>query len=644
MLQSALAHADIPSSVRYFSIRFAEIIGEPLYLPISHSAGVPVVELAGEWIFSDALFDRPDNSGDAYARDVLRERAAWSSPDCAPRLSEARIRGIVRARQHAPAFLDWCVEQVIAARPRVVGLTSSFQQHVASLALARRLKAALPELRVVMGGANCEAVMGAETVRQFPFIDAVVSGEADLIIVDLIQRLRDGRPLDDLAGVVTPANIARQFASGRFANAPVVRDMGALPLPDYTDYMRQFEASRFARRWQPNVLFESSRGCWWGEKAHCTFCGLNGSTMVFRSKSADRTLAELTHFAERYPKAPIQIVDNILEMAYFADLLPRLASGSISFDLFYETKANLKKEQVRLLAAAGVARIQPGIESLSDPVLAQMRKGVTWLQNIQLLKWCKELGVEPYWNWLWGFPGESAAEYERMTQLIPWLTHLRAPVGAAAIRLDRFSPNYDEAARFGFTHVRPVESYRYVYAELPGEAIRNLAYYFNFEYADGRRASDYARPLQRQVAAWKRAHARSELVSIEAGSALLICDFRPAAIQRVTRLEGIDRALYESCDAAAHVRSLGALVGGNGDQPDGPAEVRARLQPLMARGLIVSDGSRYLSLAIPIGDYQPPAAVRARVRRIMRALDRPSAPPARPRVKRSRAVRRRVRA
>ena len=76
-------------------------------------------------------------------------------------------------------------------------------------------------------------------------------------------------------------------------------------------------------------------------------------------------------------------------------------------------KANLTREQVRLLADAGVRHIQPGIESLSDHVLALMKKGVTGLRNVQLLKWCKEYGIEVDWNILYGFPGETREDYRR---------------------------------------------------------------------------------------------------------------------------------------------------------------------------------------------------------------------------------------
>ena len=45
-----------------------------------------------------------------------------------------------------------------------------------------------------------------------------------------------------------------------------------------------------------------------------------------------------------------------------------------------------------------------------------MRKGVTALQNLRLLKWCAEIGITPAWNLLYGFPGEPARSTNK------WLT------------------------------------------------------------------------------------------------------------------------------------------------------------------------------------------------------------------------------
>src|SRR5579872_2764363 len=103
-------------------------------------------------------------------------------------------------------------------------------------------------------------------------------------------------------------------------------------------------------------------------------------------------------------------------MRYFGDFIPELIEAKLGLELFFEVKANLKKEQLRMLRDAGARSLQPGVESLSTSVLSVMDKGVRGLQNVQLLKWCKELGIVPRWNLLWGFPGEPEAEYARMAE------------------------------------------------------------------------------------------------------------------------------------------------------------------------------------------------------------------------------------
>ncbi len=80
-----------------------------------------------------------------------------------------------------PAFLDECMDAFDMARYDVVGFTTTFEQNLASLSLARMVKERYPEKVVVFGGANCDGVMGVELHRSFPWIDYVVSGEADLV-------------------------------------------------------------------------------------------------------------------------------------------------------------------------------------------------------------------------------------------------------------------------------------------------------------------------------------------------------------------------------------------------------------------------------------------------------------------------------
>ena len=619
LLKAGLAPLGVSARVLYFTLRFAELVGVGPYTKIATDGTRSVRELAGEWVFREALFG-PDPAADAcWEREVLLARACWPEPELARPVPSAFVRSLRRARARAAPFLERCLAEVLAHRPRLVGFTSVFQQHVASLALAKRIREAAPGTVVVLGGANCEGPMGAETARSFPFLDAVVSGEGDLVFPELVSRALAGRPLDDLPGVATPANAAARFASGRFPNAPRVARMDDLPVPDDADYFDQFRRSRFAGAWTPGLFLETARGCSWGEKSHCTFCGLNGTTMAFRSKSPARALSELTALVARHPLSDVQVVDNILDTRYFETVLPELAKAPPRSPVFWETKSSLKKEQVRLLADAGVTRIQPGVESLSDAVLRLMRKGVTALQNVQLLKWCRELGVTPYWNLLWGFPDEPPEEYARMARLVPLLSHLFPPSGVSGLRLDRFSPGFDDAERLGFLDVAPLPSYAALYPLAPG-AVANLAYSFSFRARGRARAGDYVAPLLCEVARWRRAAKASALFSVPAGDALLVWDLRPVARRPLTVLRGLSRVLHEACDAVANARALADA--GRAASGASREDVDAALARLVADRLLLRDGERHLALAVPLGRTSPEGRALARFWRVATSLGR----------------------
>lgn len=626
LLKAALSRDGVSARTFYFTFDFAERIGERLYSQISY--GTNTTDLVGEWIFSDSLFHHhTDESVANYVEDILRDRAqdknhVWHEE----RFSESFINEILATRNHVEAFLDDCLTTILAYRPKVVGFTSIFLQQIASLSLAKRLKARCPELTIVFGGANCEGAMGREVIRQFPFVDAVVSGEADLVFPELVRRVLNSESFANLPSVFTQLGCSttgstgstgesnqnsinfprdprgshfslHQRTSGKTIESAAVENLDALPYPDYEDYFAQLETASFRSQLQPNLLLETARGCWWGAKHHCTFCGLNGETMAFRAKSSERALDEFTTVTAKYPGYPIYVVDNILNLAYFKDLLPQLAERNLGLDLFFEVKANLKKEQLRQLRAAGVTIIQPGIESLSDEVLQLMRKGVKALQNIQLLKWCKEIGITPEWNILWGFPGESPEEYFRLARMLPLLAHLQPPNYALSMRLDRFSPNFNQHAELGFKDLKPFPAYNYVYPLAP-ESVANLAYYFTFEYAQPRDVESYVRPLAEEVARWQQCYQTSELFQIEKGDRLLLWDSRPAAKRRLTVLSDKEKFLYLACDQVSSLRQLADAWSKHSGWPSDAEDVRRTLDSFVESGLMLQQGDSYLSLAV----------------------------------------------
>lgn len=609
LLKAGLNRAGISCAVRYFTFPFAAKIGTQLYFELAN--GTPrLTALVGEWLFAEALWGPGRLDSAAYVEEVLRDRGRgsrsddfWSSHRFAADAPEREefIEEVLRARVAVAPFLDDCVDEVVCRRPRILGFTSVFQQQIASLALASRVRQALPETFLLIGGANVEGAMGSEAVHQFGFLDAVVSGEADAVFPQLVLRVLAGESIDGLPGVLTRRTLSLADAPSTLAPSNEQTgfvDLNALPYPDYDDFFQQLHFEADVAPAPVRVTFETSRGCWWGAKHHCTFCGLNGLSMAYRSKRPQRALDELMALNQRYPGRAISVVDNILDTSYFRTFLPRLRDSVTDLNLFYEIKSNVAKDQLRVLRDAGVICVQPGIESLSTHILRLMRKGVTMLQNIQTLKWCRELGIDVAWNMIWGFPGETARDYEQCTALVPLLTHLQPPGMRAPIRLDRFSPYFEQAQDFGITNVRPHLAYEHLY-DLPAPAIANLAYFFRFDYADGRQVHHYTAPLLEQLDMWAQNHSTSELLYVDNENHLSIRDLRPAARRPHYVLDGLYREVLLACDRVHGVAHLEALAEKHG----GPETLPGVLADLIDAGLLLTENGHYLALALPEGSY-----------------------------------------
>lgn len=603
-LKAELTRQGVSCKVLYFTIPFAEKIGTEIYVEIANQYPRPS-DLLGEWIFSPALFDFSSTN----PRDYIDEISSAYSAPVEMQFFNPQLTGIIhKIRERVAHFIEECAQVILSYSPKIVGLTSVFQQNVSSLALAKKIKANAPETFIALGGSNCESIMGMEMKRQFVFLDAVVSGEGEIVFPQIVHRVFEGKSVSDLMGVFTSENLTQILKQELTPNAQKTLNLDELPFPDYDDFFEQHSRSSLDKKIERQLLFETSRGCWWGEVSHCTFCGLSSESMSYRSKSPARALEELEYLTTRYPGCSVTVVDNILDLKYLKDFLPELAKKKLNFELFYETKANLKKEQLKLMREAGITSIQPGVESFSDKLLQQMGKGVKALQNIQLLKWCKEFGIKPYWNILWGFPDEDPAEYEKMADLIPVLSHLPVPQCAGQLRLDRFSPNFKFANRFGFVNVRPYPSYFHVYP-FESNVLSNLAYYFLYDYSDKRDVSIYTERLWNEVVLWRKTNTTNELFSVNKGSHLLIWDLRPIAQQPLTILTGLEKVLYDCCESICTVNQLKQAAEGYSGNAFDVHEIEARLEPILKLQLMLKENNSYLSLAIPLGNYSPNKAV-----------------------------------
>jgi ribosomal peptide maturation radical SAM protein 1 len=294
-------------------------------------------------------------------------------------------------------------------------------------------------------------------------------------------------------------------------------------------------------------------------------------------------------------------------MKYFRSFLPDLAKKNEKFELFYEVKANLKKKQVKQLKDSGITTIQPGIESFSNQVLELMRKGVKGLQNVQLLKWCKEFGVRAEWNFLYGFPNEALEEYEKMIDIIQCITHLTPPGGVGKIRMDRFSPNFERSTSLGFCNIRPFSSYSYVYP-LDHEALSDFAYYFAFDYKDPLSLDRYVPRILDVIQNWTNNHEASDLFILNKDDQAIVCDFRPNSDTPFSVVSGLELHCLQCCDEISTVPKILTEAKNKGIPNASLETISQIINKLCDRKLLLTEDNYCLTLAINADDGYEPSA------------------------------------
>jgi ribosomal peptide maturation radical SAM protein 1 len=570
----------------HLNLEAAALIGAEAYEVVSENRSTSL----GEWLFARAAFgdDAPDP--EAYIKD-------YGSP--VMRLFEQRgievdISDLVNFREReAEQLIARLVDQVIEPDLQLCGLTSTFQQNCAVFAFARRTKAVAPNVKIVAGGANFDSVMGPAWMRAIAPIDLIVTGEADEAFPLLLRALAGS---DDLASVpnllwrngenVVPPSIRRPF--NRLEDSPT---------PDYDEYFVRAERLSLlpvASRREVDLPFESSRGCWWGERRHCTFCGLNGQTMAYRAKSSERVFSELAELSSRYRTFRFAAVDNILDMGFHKTLLPQLAERRTSYDLFFEVKSGLSRQRLQELRDAGVTRIQPGIESLSSPVLALMSKGVSAAANINLLRWAKVLKMDVSWNIIWGFPGETKAHYRQQIKLLSHLVHLQPPSSSGRIWIERFSPIFAQRTAAEGPKIVPEKAMRYIY---PGSiTIDDAAYFFEYDLETEVDPATY-QELNEAAERWKGMHAQAPIPRLEyryAPGFLQIDDTRIPNEPKIYTYEGETAELYHLLtDGPVPLATLA------GKTSMTQTVIETLLEELTGVGLALVDGGHVLALAVP---------------------------------------------
>ena len=533
-------------------------------------------------IIGDELYQKIAWHGDSLAGDALFASAAFCS-DCDELVRfigenygdlHLSVDEYYKITRMIPGFLNLVTERLIATGAKIIGFSSLYNQNTSSLAIARHLKDLDPTITIAIGGSSVINPMARALSEVAPMIDYFFSGDADADFPDFCENILDGAP--------------RAFS--RVIDCRPVDDMDSVEIPIYDDYFEQLSILKSGRLlpadWPDRISFESSRGCWWGQKFTCRFCGLNTIDIRYRKKSRSRILNEIVHLRHTYNVESFIAVDCVMP-ENFEDELSDLSQLDDGLSIFYEVRSNVRPALLDAFVKAGIVLLQPGIESLCTSVLKKMGKGVTALQNLKLLREARSRQIALWWNLLVGTPGEKDEDYEQLLDTLPLIEHFQPPQGIGVIGIHRYSPYFRDPEKYNIKNLRPNGAYELIYPK--DTNLNELSYIFSGDWESIRTgASDtYARlraHYQHWDSLWKELKVRPLLYMMKPVNGVrMVKDTRGVATQTFTALD------------PEQVELLGLLC-----EPRRSLHVPEHLKPHLAelsdRKFIIEYENHYISL------------------------------------------------
>jgi radical SAM superfamily enzyme YgiQ (UPF0313 family) len=315
-------------------------------------------------------------------------------------------------RLYNGAFLDneEILGRVAGFNPRFAGIYSTtFGWHKA-MQTAESLKHLNQGIFTCAGGPYPIALQ-EHCLHDCAHFDAVVTGEGEHTVQELLARLDAGSGLEGVLGLV----FRRGAEILKNAPRPLIENLDALPFParELLDERESYLPPPGTYRRQPVTVLMTARGC----DRNCLFCfqidkRRRAGTRGVRFRTVENVLDEIEHcLALGYRE--IKFLDDTLAADY--DRAMRLADGikARKLDFTWFASACVNQVDERLLRAfreAGCWAILLGAESGVQKNLNTLRKGATLDQIRAAVRAAKAAGLRVSLPFLFGIPGETYEE------------------------------------------------------------------------------------------------------------------------------------------------------------------------------------------------------------------------------------------
>ena len=338
---------------------------------------------------------------------------AWKSHPTLPLSLLSAARRVAKTRKvvlvDERVDRDWrgTLDAHLARQPICVAVTSvTGRQLLHALAIARHVKQTAPDVPVVWGGIH--GTLLPEQTLASGVVDVIVIGEGEDTFAELVEALASGRPAWEVAGT------ASRDANGALRLGPprAKLDLDALdPVP----YHLAGPGYLFLRGGRQTAYFETSRGC----PYPCGYCYTNALYAVsWRGQRPEVVLEHLRHLRRSLPGVShVSITDD----SYFTrtERALEIAEGILreGWDLTYQVQGTvipiikkLTDDQMALLRRSGMVRVDMGVESGSERIQKEIGKGLKIPDVREINRRLRKHDIVPWYNFMSGFPDESAAE------------------------------------------------------------------------------------------------------------------------------------------------------------------------------------------------------------------------------------------
>ncbi|MFB0545787.1 MAG: radical SAM protein [Anaerolineae bacterium] len=296
------------------------------------------------------------------------------------------------------------VEAALRLRPDVVGYTVYTGTQNYYLDLNRRVKAQLPHVFSIFGGPHPtffpEMIEGEG-------VDGVCVGEGEYAMLDLLNALRDGRPISGIPNwwFKLDGEIVRNPVRPLLSD----EELDALPFADRELLYQAHPPSR-RNKIRP---FITGRGC----PYDCTFCFnkayselYKGLGRRFRRRSVDNVIREIKGVWERYPLEFITFMDDtfILNRRWLTEFAIRYRE-EVGLPFWCQVRADLvTEEMIAMFKDAGCVSVSFGLEAGNDRLRnAVLKRQMTKEDILEASRILREHGIAFMTNNMLGLPAGS---------------------------------------------------------------------------------------------------------------------------------------------------------------------------------------------------------------------------------------------